>query len=719
MCFVLVLVGWFSAALRCEAEDQGAPASAEIRVFAGEEIGPTNRKVLGQLIIGADPAGVYSEDPWASRFARLRGDGIWDEKNHAPTAGLLRILQDYRPGVLRFPDGLGVHGYDWKKTIGPLENRPEWAFGLEEYLLVCRETGAEPLIVVSEYVGGPQDAADLVEYLNAPATPEHPWAMKRAANGHPDPHGVKYFEMGNESWIDYRKNVASAVRPGAEVGKYATELARAMKAVDPDILCGVPYNSYDSHWDAQVLGHIGPEIDYVVLHLYPARYGGPRLPETIEPLLMQGVLLGGDQAEQMVLQAAEDARQKAGREMPLGLTEYNVGLVQQGKPAPRYRYSLAGALMVGDLAGRLLHPQSPVLLGSYWQWLNGFFGCVRTVEAAREGKDTHENPDLRPAHFMFDLWGRRFADELVRVEVDSPRISFPGFVGLSPLLGDEPRRAELLGTDSILMERHLRPFRQENVDGSKGHDGLSFSIDLKDYTGRQYPVFAELAVRSLEEAFRPGQPALGYRFSFESRWIPEAGTDPIYLGVQIADSRGWTDSGTAALVSSLQDNSEWKEFSTDLIPRPDTPGLSLVARLIGGATPTSGRLEFRNLRVTPIRVATLPEGAALTAYAARNSQGDELTLMVFNRSIDQPMETLVQWEGFRARDARLWELHGPSPATTNELEEQAGLTREDEILVLSGDSQLRHVFPPFSMTAIVLRSGNESAPPELTFSGSD
>jgi hypothetical protein len=74
----------------------------------------------------------------------------------------------------------------------------------------------------------------------------------------------------------------------------------------------------------------------------------------------------------------------------------------------------------------------------------------------------------------------------------------------------------------------------------------------------------------------------------------------------------------------------------------------------------------------------------------------------------------VQWEGFRARDARLWELHGPSPATTNELEEKAGFSKEDEPLKLSTNTSLVHTFPPFSMTSIVLHAEKSGDSAELT-----
>ena len=39
-----------------------------------------------------------------------------------------------------------------------------------------------------------------MEYLNGPATSE--WGKRRAANGHPEPYGVRYIEIGNEEKTD-------------------------------------------------------------------------------------------------------------------------------------------------------------------------------------------------------------------------------------------------------------------------------------------------------------------------------------------------------------------------------------------------------------------------------------------------------------------------------------------------------------------------------------
>ena len=81
-----------------------------------------------------------------------------------------------------------LHNYNWKKTVGPLEQRPEQQFGLPEFMTWCEETDSIPILGVAVYWGTAADGADLVEYLNSPNDGTNPnggtdWAAVRAADG--------------------------------------------------------------------------------------------------------------------------------------------------------------------------------------------------------------------------------------------------------------------------------------------------------------------------------------------------------------------------------------------------------------------------------------------------------------------------------------------------------------------------------------------------------
>lgn len=150
---------------------------------------------------------------------------------------LAQTIADLKPRFVRFPGGCLVHGggvrayYDWKHTVGPVEQRRaarnSWGYhqtmglGYFEYFQFCEDIGAAPLPVVTAGVccqhaghspgrgqeGLPladmpayiQDILDLIEWANGPATSK--WGAVRAAAGRPEPFGLKYLGVGNEDAI--------------------------------------------------------------------------------------------------------------------------------------------------------------------------------------------------------------------------------------------------------------------------------------------------------------------------------------------------------------------------------------------------------------------------------------------------------------------------------------------------------------------------------------
>ena len=168
------------------------------------------------------------------------------QRKNGMRADLAQALADEHPGLLRFPGGCIVEGvdlktrYQWKNTIGPVENRPlnenrwEYTFsyrffpdyfqsyglGFFEFFQLSEDIGAEPLPVLNvgmacqfqnwnkEEAHVPydqlqpyiQDCLDLIEFANGPADSE--WGKKRAEMGHPEPFNMKYIGVGNEQWDD-------------------------------------------------------------------------------------------------------------------------------------------------------------------------------------------------------------------------------------------------------------------------------------------------------------------------------------------------------------------------------------------------------------------------------------------------------------------------------------------------------------------------------------
>ena len=195
---------------------------------------------------------------------------------------IFNAVKELHPTCLRWPGGGYVAQYYWQWGVGPQEQRYRWphwqwmdydqnCFGTDEFIRFCREIGAEPVIVVSVHFERPaeeydsilQDAVNWVRYCNEPATGE--WGAKRAANGHPEPYNVKYWEIDNEMWEMGIERYEKCVR----------DFSTAMREVSPDIkiiVCG----GFD---DEDFFKRSGTYFDYVSLHHYEQQGGyftGPR-----------------------------------------------------------------------------------------------------------------------------------------------------------------------------------------------------------------------------------------------------------------------------------------------------------------------------------------------------------------------------------------------------------------------------------------------------------
>jgi alpha-N-arabinofuranosidase len=143
---------------------------------------------------------------------------------------LMEKLVALHPAFLRFPGGNYLEGehlnehYEWKKTIGPLVDRPThptpWTYrssdglGLLEFLTWCEDLHMEPLLAVfsgyalnqdhintgkdlEPYV---QDALDEIEYVTGSTSTR--WGAERAKDGHPAPFHLAMVEVGNEEYHD-------------------------------------------------------------------------------------------------------------------------------------------------------------------------------------------------------------------------------------------------------------------------------------------------------------------------------------------------------------------------------------------------------------------------------------------------------------------------------------------------------------------------------------
>ena len=169
-------------------------------------------------------------------------------------------------------------------------------FGTDEFLAFCRDTDTEPLICVNAGNGTPEEAAAWLEYCNGSVDTE--FGALRARNGHPEPYGVKYWEIGNEIYGPWQHGHCTA----EEFGHRYNRFADAMKAIDPDIIllaCG----DCNPEWNRTMLAISASKMDMLTLHIYHG-FGTvgitPKTPkEERYPAVMsfpEGATLGGQPA---------------------------------------------------------------------------------------------------------------------------------------------------------------------------------------------------------------------------------------------------------------------------------------------------------------------------------------------------------------------------------------------------------------------------------------
>ncbi len=217
-------------------------SKAQLRIF-----------LIGENAVDMEHISLFPVDTWKGRKGGLRKD-------------LMEALAEMKPGCFRFPGGCIVEGtdldtrYNWKNTLGPVENRPlnenRWHYtfrtrfypdyfqtyglGFYEYFLLSEDIGAEPLPVVNvglacqyqneeEHSHMPvdsldryiQDAIDLIEFANGDTTTVY--GKIRARMGHPEPFGLKFLAIGNEQWgeeyvVRLEKFIQSIRKEHPEIG---------------------------------------------------------------------------------------------------------------------------------------------------------------------------------------------------------------------------------------------------------------------------------------------------------------------------------------------------------------------------------------------------------------------------------------------------------------------------------------------------------------------
>ena len=194
------------------------------------KITATGSDAQGYLALKGDKKGVIFLDVVSLFPPTFKG------RKNGCRPDLAQMLADMHPRFMRFPGGCYIEGswgdgqtnrFEWKKTIGPIEERPghmnrNWDYkvtdgqGYHEYLELAEDLGANAMFVVNMGIGHDwrvdendidpfiQEALDAIEYANG--STDTYYGGLRAKNGHPEPFNLKYLEIGNEQEFMLNRN---------------------------------------------------------------------------------------------------------------------------------------------------------------------------------------------------------------------------------------------------------------------------------------------------------------------------------------------------------------------------------------------------------------------------------------------------------------------------------------------------------------------------------
>ena len=644
-------------------------AGPEITVDAAKPLGPVKKYLFGHNVESADPRGIFTDTFNAKTFDKQyirNAEGFWDPVAQKPCMPVVDLAKTTGMTMLRYPGGCLASNFDWRQAVGPLAERGDWRFGLNEYVELCRALGAEPMITASDYVlpaeEMPAHLAAMVEYLNAPAKPEYPWAMKRKAWGHPEPFGVKWFELGNESGAgNYYCKPRRKFTPET-YADYANRCAAAMRKIDPTIKIGIQAEGKNAYRSA----------DFIIIHHYGAKINGQDIKANFKSAMAHV-----EHYERRVAEVAKSIRETAGRDLPIALTEYNLYYFTQ-KPVP-YRFSAMAGLFCADIVRMLLQPKSSVEAANYWQIANGYFGMI----VSKDGNIKQ----LRAPLAFYQLWGGHFGGNLLPIEVknaphfeapaaeDTPMAKGTGFVAAV-------RRGDV--TPSTYNFKTLKEVGVTAVAPSQGV--LTFKLN-----GLAKPCYINFGY--LTNTVKGTE--LYYKMSFESRFIPdEQGIPSGNLGLSLLDARGWEATNSAVAVDGIEMDKNWKAHSVNFTPKTDCPAAYVVFRAPNVAKPLSGTLEVKNFKIETWTPPSSPAYQGLTASSSLAADGKTLHLIVFNKSYDTTIACTVNLKGFVPQSATSWTA-GDKP----EALEYKAPVKATVSLPPSGQP-ITLQFPAHSMTAI-------------------
>jgi alpha-N-arabinofuranosidase len=412
---------------------------------------------------------------FAEHMGRAIYEGIYEPASpHADERGfrkdVLAALRELNFRSMRYPGGNFLSGYRWLDGVGPRDQRPRrrdlaWQsietnqFGTNEFMEFCKLVHTEPMIGVNMGTGTIQDAANLVEYCNAPAGTQY--ADLRVSHGYRDPYGVKYWCLGNEMDGPWQIGHLEAHEYGAK----AREAAKMMRWHDQSIeliLCGSSNDRMPTYpeWDRVALEFCWEQVDYHSMHYYANNHNN----DTPSYLALSADFEAFVDTLSGVLRYVK-AKQRSKRDVYLSWDEWNVWYKAHGPEHTRGNWTEAPHLIeeVYNLEDALVVAQ----------WMNVFLrrsdvikiACLaQIVNVIAPILTTRDQMLKQSIYYPFMLFSRLASGAALDVAVQAPMYATSKY-GDMPLLDvsasyDEASNAQAVFivnrslTDSLPVDLH-------------------------------------------------------------------------------------------------------------------------------------------------------------------------------------------------------------------------------------------------------------------------
>ena len=308
----------------------------------------------------------------------------------------------------RYPGG-GSPGWHWKTETADFNPRVKHMFlGGVDYLIdFCKETNTKIIMQVNIESGTPQEAAELVEFINKKSS-----------------FRVEYWELGNEVYGNWDKAHTTPQKYAMLIKEYSL----VMKAVDPTIKIGANWaGRYYDHtkWDKIIIKEAADYIDFISVHWYPNHIDEKRkFKGRIHPAAEE--VTGNSMEIPNIIKrfnkiVQNNAPHRNGK-IEITFLEWDGAWdAPSSNPGPIYaqgiaQWSLANAIFYADSLG--LFAENGVTVAAHYTLQECPFGLIRGWNRAEGwGGMRWDQETIRPKAYALKMFSEHFGDTLIKSKV--------------------------------------------------------------------------------------------------------------------------------------------------------------------------------------------------------------------------------------------------------------------------------------------------------------